>query len=202
MNIHSVTPLLALLCAFGCTTVRTTEPPRSATEQLLISTAADRVMTSCDLAPLAGKRVFLDTASFDGLDKAYAIGTVADRLSTQGALLVADRKDADVVATIRSGALSIDRTTFLIGIPPIPLPVPLVGILQTPELALFKRDAQTGLAKVGLTACETPSGKHALSVGPVSSTSYYNVWTMLFVISFRTTNIPEKQRRHWWNPWS
>jgi len=202
MNIRSLTPLLALLCAFGCTTVRTTEPPRSATEQLLISAAADQVVTNFDLAPLAGKRVFLDATNFDGLDKAYAIGAVADRLSTQGALLVADRKNADVVAAIRSGALSIDRATFLIGIPRIPVPVPFIGILETPELALLKRDAQTGLAKVGLTACETPSGKHALSVGPVSSTSYYNTWTVLLIFSCRATNIPEKQRRHWWNPWS
>lgn len=202
MNIRSLTPLLAILCAFGCTTVRTTEPARSATEQLLISTAADGVVANFELAPLAGKRVFLDATHFDGLDKAYAIGAVADRLSTQGALLVADRKDAEVVVTIRAGALSIDRATFLIGIPPIPVPVPFIGVLQTPELALLKRDAQTGLAKVGMTASETPSGKHALSVGPVSSTSYYNTWTVLFVISCRATNIPEKRRRHWWNPWS
>ena len=48
---------------------------------------------------------------------------------------------------IRAGALSIDRRESLVGIPSVDIPVPLTQELSTPEIALYKSEAQEGVAK-------------------------------------------------------
>src|SRR5262245_31866595 len=113
--------------ASGCSTVRVTEPARTATEQLLISTAADRATAQLEMDNLAGKKVFLVDARFDGYDKPYAISLLEDRLLRLGALIVKKAGDAQVVVEIRSGALSTDHDTFLIGIPALTVPIPMAG---------------------------------------------------------------------------
>lgn len=63
---------ISVLAAFllgGCTTIKITEPPRTATEQLLLSTAADHALHSANLLGLfANRKVFLETAYFDSYD--------------------------------------------------------------------------------------------------------------------------------------
>ena len=65
----------------------------------------------------AGTRAFVDSQYFDGTDAKYAIGAIRDRLLRSGVNLVGDKKDADMVIEARSGAQSIDKTSFLIGVP-------------------------------------------------------------------------------------
>jgi hypothetical protein len=88
--ILSALAALTLLGTSGCTTMRQTDPARTATEQLLLSTAADRAVEYVTLAQFANKKVFLDTAYFDSYDSKYAIGAIRDALSRAGALLMAD----------------------------------------------------------------------------------------------------------------
>ena len=190
---HRVSPLVAVLLC-GCTLHRVSDPPRTATEQLLITTAADRAIGRMGLSALDGKRVFVDPSHLDGYDKAYVLGAVIDRLGRQGARLVKDEKQAEVIATVRAGALSVDRSEFLVGLPSIPVPVPFAGPAQLPELALLKRQIQTGIAKLALTAHDAATGKPVLSVGPTSADSHLTLWRVLLV-PFRLTDIPEKRAR-------
>src|SRR5581483_5601598 len=78
---------LSLFCG-GCTITKMTEPPRSASEQLLLSTAADRAIAKADLRRFADQKVFLDNTNFDSYDPKYVIGSIRDALSRAGALLV------------------------------------------------------------------------------------------------------------------
>ena len=192
--------LLALIAVSGCMTPRLSDPARTATEQLLLSTAADLAVLQMDVSELAGRKVFLDATTFDGYDKAYAVAAVAQRVNRDGGLLVEDKKRADVVAAIRSGALSADRVETLLGIPSLSVPTPFGATLQMPELAIVKRTGLTGVAKLGLHAYEVPSGKHVLSVGPLSGESFYSLWTILG-LSMRFSNIPEKAPKSRWWPW-
>ena len=103
--------LLGIVVLGGCMgSPRVTDPARTAIEQLLLSTAAERALIGVDLKALEGKKVFLDASGFEGTDKAYAIGQIKLLLGKQGALFVEDRKQAEAVAEITSGALSIDRS--------------------------------------------------------------------------------------------
>lgn len=185
--------LVAAGCS-GCLQTNMTEPPRSAMEQLLLSTAADRALDHADLSALANRRVFVDTNYFESYDSAYALGTVRDALNRSGALLVRNITNADVVVEPRSGALSIDRADSLIGIPTTAIPIPLAGTLPIPEVALYKSQKQYSTAKIALLAYENPSGRHVYSSGSLVGRALTKYYKFLGFISYTSTDVPEKDR--------
>jgi hypothetical protein len=148
-------PALLLLTAgalAGCTTSVDTAPSRSASEELLISKAAEQAADALKVEIHPGNKVFVDTTNFAGtdakdMDVKYAIGTIRDRLGRQGAKLVDKKTDADAVVELRSGALSLEQHEFLIGIPALTLPIPLAGATSLPEIALYKHAVRAGVAK-------------------------------------------------------
>jgi hypothetical protein len=188
--------ILLILVSFifdGCTTNNNTSPARSATEQLLLSTAADDALKSANLSLFANHKVFLDTNYFDSYDSKYALGTVRDALSQHGAILEDFRTNSDIIIEARSGALSIDNSTFLFGLPSIGAPIPLSGGIQTPELAFYKSQKQNSFAKIALLAYSEGSGSHIYSSGPLHGKAYNNHYNLLF-ISWIRTDIPEKNK--------
>lgn len=185
----------------GCMgTPRITDPERTAVEQLLLSTAADRAIEKVDFRGLAGKKVFLDSSGFEATDKGYAIGLFSTLLGKHGAMIVEDKKEAEIIAAITSGALSIDRTDELLGIPSFTLPIPFTGQVKTPEVAFHKATSQKGVAKFVVNVYEKQTGKQLLAVGPTSGNTYYNYHKVLILFSFRITDIPEKEKGWWYQP--
>lgn len=182
---------LGALVAGGCAKPHITDPARSATEQLLISTAADLAVEQLDLKSIAGRPTFVDATNVEGTDKAYLVGALSEAVNEQGAPLAAEQAKAEVVVAARTGALSVDRSETLFGLPDLLIPLPFGGTVKTPELALFKKVARRGFAKVGVHAFEQASGKHLLSIGPVTGRSHYHLWTIIG-ITWDVTNIPEK----------
>src|SRR5581483_8272588 len=170
--------LLALLAA-GCATSDMTNPPRSVTEQLLLSTAADRAMTNHNFSIFNGRKVYVDGTYFEGYDSKYALGAVRDALSSAGALLVDDVTNADIIVQARSGGLSTDSSDSLVGIPKMGMPVPLSGALQIPEVALWKSQKQNSIAKFALLAYERESRRHVYSSGPLVGKAYNNYYKLL-----------------------
>lgn len=185
----SLLALVAVVALNGCTTDRLTEPGQTATEQLLISTAVDHAVARLDPAIPVGTKVFVnsqyvDTAPGDAaLYTKYFVASVRDLLLRHGARLVDDRKSADMVAELRTGGQSIDHHDFLIGIPAIPIPIPLVGTVTTPKIALFDHDRQTGIAKMAVTAV-AKDGALAASTGPTYGSSDKTDFTLLLFISW------------------
>src|SRR5687768_13125988 len=90
---------LLLLVPFlnGCLQTRMTEPPRTAVEQLLLSTAADRSLQHAEWHIFDGKCVFVDTNYFESYDRAYVLGSIRNLLSLHGALLATSVNDAEVI---------------------------------------------------------------------------------------------------------
>ncbi len=180
--------------AGGCAGFTLTNPPRSATEQLLLSTSADRALANADLQFFAGEKVFLDTTYFDSYDSKYAVGEIRDAMSRAGALLMPDAKSADIIMEARSGALSDDNAASLIGVPSTGLPIPLAGAISIPEIAFYKSDKQFAYAKIALLAYANDSRTHIYSSGPLVGKSYNNYRKILF-IAWVCTDIPEKQKK-------
>jgi Family of unknown function (DUF6655) len=185
---------LALL-ATGCTTMRQTEPKRTATEEMLISSAADRAVAQVDTKALTGKKVFVDASNYKGLDPEYTVAAVHDALLKGGALLVGDRKAADAVVEMRNGAQSIDQREFLIGIPSFDLPVPLTGsAFKFPEIALYAKAQDIGVSKLAVAAYNAKSGAYESSSGPVYGFAHNNRYTVLLFISWRRNDFrPSEQ---------
>src|SRR3954447_10926757 len=93
------------ICVFltGCTQTELTKPKRSATEQLLISTAADRALAQADLSMVAGKKVFVDRSYFDAEDEDYVVSEMRELITMRGGMLVREFEDADLIVEPRSG---------------------------------------------------------------------------------------------------
>jgi hypothetical protein len=181
--------VVAAIFAASCTTQRVTEPPQTATEQLVVSAAVDHAVDNLRPAIAPGAKIFVDDRFVDMRDDAaivpkYAIGAVRELILRAGGRLVDDRKRADLVAELRTGAQSIDRRTFLVGIPAIPIPVPTTGILTTPELPLYRRDLQRGISTLALTIYGAKSGMLAAATGPVYGSSHYVRGAFLLLFSW------------------
>lgn len=183
--------LVAALSA-ACTEVRETSPKRTATEQLLLSTAADRAIDGLSVNLPAGTRVYVDESRFDAYDKGYAIGAIRDRLLAGGANLVNSRGEADAIVEIRSGALSINQSDSLVGLPSYKVPIPLAGDLETPELALLKQTRRRGIAKIAITAYWTKTGALADRTGPIIGVSGFDDWKLLGIGWHHGDEIPSR----------
>jgi hypothetical protein len=186
--------ILAALALGACTTVRETSPQRSATEQLLISTAVDRAIAAVHLEIPPGTKVFVDAAQLDGSDGKYAAGEMKDRLLRNGANLVNDRGEADAVVEVRAGALSIDDKQTLVGIDSFDAPVPFAGqAAKIPQIALYKDRVRQGVAKIAAFGYSTSDGRLIDSTDPAFGYSHQHERTVLFFFSWRSTDLPQEQ---------
>jgi len=192
LYLTAILPLAFVLA--GCSVATTTNPARSVTEQLLLSTAADRAINSTVLTNFSHQKVFVDATYFDSYDSKYVVGAIRDALSRAGGLLVSSETNSDLIIEARSGGLSIDSSSSLIGVPNTGVPIPLAGTLTIPELALYKIDRQYTTAKFALLAYATHSREHYYSSGPMVGKSYNKYYKMLGFIQWTTTDIPEKKK--------
>jgi len=184
--------LFTALLLPGCTTNKTTITARAATEQLLLSTATDHALQKVGLEIFAGKKVFLDATYFDSYDSKYVLGTIRDVISRAGAMLESNMTNSDIIIEARSGALAINDSSSMFGIPAVTVPIPLAGAVQTPELAFYKAEKQRSVAKFALLAFVRQSQAHVYSSGPLDGKSYDKRYKVFFV-SWIRTDVPEKQ---------
>lgn len=182
----------------ACSIARETEPARSATEQLLFSAAMDRVSEALALEIRKETKVFVEEKYVEGTDTKYLLATIRDRVLRAGGRLAPSREAADLVLEPRVGAASLDRKTLLLGIPGFPIPVPLAGPIEFPELALFKRDRQQGVVKLAMTSYDAKTGALHQSTDPVFGFSERTDWVALLFISWQDNNlVPEPYRQGW-----
>jgi hypothetical protein len=179
MRIACTLPLFVLLCLAACSTVRQSAPERTAMEQILISTAADRAAENLIVDMPSGVHAYVDAANFDGVDAKYAVAAIRDRLLRKGVSIVDDRAAADAVIAIRAGALSMDEDQTLIGIPQFGIPIPLAGELTFPEIALYKKARQQGVARFAAAAYDAKTGRLIASSGPSSGRSHRTRWVVM-----------------------
>ena len=158
----------------GCGTTKWSDTARTATEQLLISTAVDRAVGNMDFAPLSNKFVYLDTQYLDGVDSKYVISTLRQHMLAEGCILMPDAASADFVVEVRSGAVGTDHHDVLVGIPAISVPSGMTGMpTGIPEIPFAKSTAQKGIAKIACFAYNRETGQAVWQSGvyPVVSTA-------------------------------
>lgn len=194
MRYLTLTGCFVALSLAGCTTEKASSPTRTATEELLISTAADRAAKNLALKMPTDQKVFLDPTNFEGTDAKYAISAIKDELLKRGMRLVDDKKDADAIVEIRAGALSIDESTAIVGIPEFSIPIPTAGNLTFPEIALFKKQQRQGLAKFAAMGYSTRTGELISSAGPDYGYSEKTQWVVALFISWNTNDLIPQDR--------
>lgn len=184
---------VALLVA-GCTTIRETSPQRTAQEELLISTAADRAADALAAQIPANLSAYVDRSALEtkdrneaveSIDRQYAIAAIDDALLRRGIRLMPTREQADAVIVPRAGMLSTDERSTLIGLPSLPAPVPLAGESVTvPALSLFQQTKAKGLAKFAASVYDPKTGKLIVSTDPAYGFSRQSDGTVLFVFTW------------------
>lgn len=178
----------------GCTTEEETNPSRSATEQLLLSSAADKALAQDNLNIFAGRTVYFDFTYFASYDPQYVEGTIRDAFSRAGALIVPNTKSADIIVEARSGAYSTDTNSSFIGLPSIALPIPGTAEMPvTPALPIYEKQEQLSYAKISLLAYSNKTGDHIYSSGTLDGSTHKTYKSLLF-ISWWNTDIPEKAK--------
>lgn len=175
----------------GCGTVRETLPARSATEQLLISTAADRAVAELPEDIFQGKAVFLDASLLECADKPYVVQRMRTALRQNGARLVDGKDQAELILEAGSGALSIDKRDSLFGLPPLPLPIPFAGeTLRLPEVPLWKMITYRGRAKFVFSLVDPATGQQAAELPTSYGNSKETYWWVLVVGPIRSSDLP------------
>jgi hypothetical protein len=182
----------AVLCA--CTSVRTTEPPRSATEERLTSAAIDRAAERLADQMPAHLKIFLDTAALDGPDAHYAAAEVTDRLLRRGLRLASVKTDADAVVVVRSGVMSDDDKTTLIGTPSLAVPFfPIGNLLTLPEIDFYKRTHTRGIAEFAATGFDPKTGKLVVSTDPEFGFSSKTQWVVFLLFSWEKDDLASRK---------
>jgi len=190
--------IVALLSLAGCSTARESQPGRTATEQLLFSTAAERAVDQLPLSIAAETKVFVDPAYIEGTDSKYLLSTIRNRVLRRGAALVDNKGQADLVFEPRIGAISIDRGETLVGTPHFGIPIPLAGDIPFPQLALYKEDTQQGVIKVAATSYDSRTGKLVQDLDPVYGFSHKSEWVALLLFSWtRNDLMPDAEKQTW-----
>ncbi|HVW37213.1 MAG TPA: DUF6655 family protein [Pirellulales bacterium] len=156
---------LASIClaAVGCGTTKWSDTPRTATEQLLISTAVDRAIDGMNFKPLAGKDVYLDTTFMEGIiDKNYVISSLRQHMLAQGCVLAPSKDQATYVVEARAGAVGTNHHDVMVGVPALSLPgaALMPGVPSAiPEIAFAKTTDQKGVAKIAAFAYNQKTGQ-------------------------------------------
>lgn len=185
----------AALLLTGCGSVRETLPVRSALEQLLISTAADRAVAELPPEPFARKAVYIDATNLECTDKPYVLQRIRTALRDAGAEIVADRDQAELVLEAASGTMSMNRRDMLFGIPALPFPFQVGGeTLKLPEVPLWKMITYRGRAKLLFSVVDAGTGAAVADVGHCYGKARDTYWWLFILGPMRHTDLPEGAR--------
>jgi hypothetical protein len=199
MPVRSRFRLFGLLIVFaalaGCSSFRDTYPPRSATEQLLLSTATDHAVEHLNARWVRGKAVWVDDSRLEAYDKPYVVQRVREAVLESGGRLVEQRAQAAFVLEVASGGLSVDTGDFLIGVPQITVPLPFGSQGVTlPELALFKIESRVGKAKLLFSAVDAATGAQVAPLPLAYGTAVRRFWWLFMLGPVESGDIPGPMR--------
>jgi len=137
--------VFCLILFVGCSSRNFTNTPRTAVEQLLLSTAVDKAVEKINMPQIKDRTVYVDFSNLKAYDAEYIKTSICSRFAGIGATVVESPEDADYVAKISCGALGTEYKSTLFGIPAIPVPGSPTPL---PELAIAHSIEQTGIVKL------------------------------------------------------
>lgn len=180
---------IGLLSIAGCGATKSQE----ASDQLTLSAAVDNSIAAIDFRPLAGQKVYFDDryirnikpTSFVNAD--YVISSMRQQMMAAGCLLQDEVGSCDVVVEGRIGTMGADEHRVTYGIPENNVLGVAASVLAPaganlpamPEIAVARRDAREGAAKIAafayLRETREPIWQSGLSKSIATS---QNTWVM------------------------
>lgn len=162
----------ALLLAAGCGTTKFSDTARTATEQMLISSAMEDAVDEFNFYPLSGRKVFMKSDGVSATDKEYLLTILRQQLAANGVLLQEKQEDADYILEVATGTVGTDRYELIYGTKETTVPGFLAGGgTAIPEIALIKRTDQQAKVKLTMWAYNVKTGAIVWQSGQKNSTS-------------------------------
>lgn len=187
--------ILSPIFLSSCVLSRTTTTLRTAIEQALLAEAAEKTIGDFMGDLSSYENAYIETSEVQAADDQYLFSRLRLRLGQLGLNNVTTREAADLIVYPRVATAGIDEYSFLLGIPSLPITIPAAGTIETPELALFKRQSQTARNRMAVYGLDAETGALAFDMGPQAGSSYFTRYTILFLISFRKTDLPSPYRK-------
>lgn len=176
---------LAMGLISACASTTETNPSRTATEQLLISRAADQAVEGLTLPVPPGSRIFVDDSYFRAENAAYAVSAIRHALSEAGYGLSDRRDNADVTFEIRAGALSIEQMRRMVGLPSLAVPInENLNVVSIPELSVYSRRDRVGIAEFSGFVYDAKTGAPLGAVAPMIGEFRIRSHKVLMVIAW------------------
>ncbi|WP_291838007.1 DUF6655 family protein [Brevundimonas sp.] len=186
---------LALLGLAACASTSETYPSRTATEQLLISRAADRAVEGLTLPIPAGSRVFVDDTYFRAENSPYAVSAVRNALSDAGYALAPSRAEADAVFELRAGALSLEQMRRVFGLPDMRVPInESFNVVSIPELSVYSRRDRIGVAEFSGFLYEPKTGAPLGAVLPMTGQFRIRSHKLLMIVAWGQQTVDPGER--------
>ncbi len=150
--------LFATAAFVGCGTTKFSDTGRTATEQLLISSAMEDVVDEYDYSRLAGLKIHIKIAN-STTDSDYLKSLVRQQLAANGAFVRDAIDDADYVLEVAPGTVGTNRYELMYGIPETSIPaIGTLAATSIPEFALIKRTDQKAQVKLNMWAYNKTTG--------------------------------------------
>ncbi len=174
---------MLLLAMSGCSTIRVTDPQRTADEEFLMNVATTEAVSKLSAAPLRDRKVYIDTTYLTAStqpsdDQQFMVGELRSKLLLSGVRLARTREQAEIVMEVRSQGISNNHLEFLIGVPSSSIGSLFTnGVTAvTPEIAIVKRTTQLGFSSVAFIAYWADSGEVVASSGPFVGRTHREDW--------------------------
>jgi len=190
---HATMMLVVAFLVSGCTTTRTTDTARTGMEQLLISNAIDQTLSKVALPPVTGRKVFVDDKYLEAVDKGYILGSLRQRLMSNGAQVVDAKEGSDMTVEVFSGGVGTDNVESYVGVPGLTVPGMPVEI---PEVRVYEKKSQFGTAKLGLVAYATTTGEMLYDSGRSLARADDSRWSIMGVGPFQEGSVREEVNRN------
>lgn len=187
----------------GCGATR----EQQATEQLVLSSAVDRSVSTIDFRPLSARKVYLDTSylrSVKGsgfVNADYVISSLRQQIVAAGCLLQDSSKEAEIIIEARLGTLGSDDHRVTYGIPESNMLQSAASLIPSapvvpsiPEIAFARREAREAAAKIAVFAYDRESRQAVWQSGLSESTATARDTYVLGVGPFQGGSIRERTR--------
>lgn len=175
--------LAPLFLLTGCSTPKTTDTARSAVEQKLIATTIERSLSKADFTEFRGEKIFLDYNYLEPqVDKKYVQGILEMLMAECGITLVGKEEESAYVVQPLCGVLATDQHRFLLGSPPLPIPIPDTTIsIVIPEIAVFSKFTRTAHARFSFNILKSKGREPYRTIQGINTSSQHTNWVILLI---------------------
>lgn len=168
----------------ACSSPHITNTPRSAVEQLLLCATIERGISKADFSEFQNKIVKLDYSNLNPqVDKNLIMGYLEIHLSKFNMIISkSDLQKPDYIIQVVCGVLATDVDKALIGMPPLPIPIPDTNVsIIIPEIPLYRRISRRAYGRFYFNVLDATTNKPVKIFDELNSMAKFTNWTILMI---------------------